>query len=132
MTNQHHPVVNFAGDKVALGLLCLDLIPTHHQWHTTAGALRTLKAPLEPVSLDKFAGWYEYWTGGTDDAWFTVYEHGTQQPMGITALGDINYRHRTAEAQMTIGERTIRGKGYGTETTQLLPTLLLRHSACTV
>lgn len=120
MTNQHHPVVNITGDKVAFGPLTRDLIPTYHRWHNDFAVLRSLMLPPKPLSLEEFGRWYEHWTERAEDAWFTIYDRPTLGAIGVAALDGIDYRHRTAEVHMLIGEAAFRGKGYGTETAQLL------------
>lgn len=40
--------------------------------------------------------------------------------IGLVGLKDINYINQTAEFYVIIGDRTIQGKGYGTEATRLM------------
>lgn len=54
------------------------------------------------------------------DAAFTIYERPTWRPIGNTGLHRIDYRDRTAEFGILIGEAECRGKGYGTETARLM------------
>ncbi|GIN86010.1 hypothetical protein J6TS2_23960 [Heyndrickxia sporothermodurans] len=51
---------------------------------------------------------------------FTIYENDTQRPIGNTFLSDIDYKNRTAEFNIVIGEKEFRGKGYGTEAALLV------------
>ena len=115
------PLVNIVGEKVALGPLRKDLIPIYTRWYNDFNTLRTLDAMPVPLAVELIEKWYErvIQRGETEIA-FTVYEQDTMRPIGNTGLNDIDYRNRTAEFGITIGEPDARGKGYGTETAQLM------------
>ena len=49
-----------------------------------------------------------------------VNQNHTIPPIGLTELRRINYRSRTADYGILIGERDCWSKGYGTETTRLM------------
>jgi RimJ/RimL family protein N-acetyltransferase len=42
------------------------------------------------------------------------------QPVGLAGLKDVDYRNRTAEFVIVLGEERARGRGYGTEATRLV------------
>ena len=115
------PLVNIVGEKVALGPLRKDLIPIYTRWYNDFNTLRTLDAMPVPLAVELIEKWYErvIQRGETEIA-FTVYARDTMRPIGNTGLNDIDYRNRTAEFGITIGESDARGKGYGTETAQLM------------
>ena len=74
-----------------------------------------------PLAVEQEGKWYErVVAGGGSEVAFTVYEQDTMRPIGNTGLNDIDYRNRTAEFGITIGEPDARGQGYGTETAQLM------------
>ncbi len=112
--------MNIEGERVALGPLVRELIPTYHRWHNDLSTLRTLLLPPAPLTAEAFAGWYERWTRSERDAWFTICERAGWEPVGVTALDGVDYRHRTAELHMVIGEARHRGRGYGTEAARLV------------
>ena len=115
------PLVNIVGEKVALGPLRKDLIPTYTRWYNDFNTLRTLGAMPVPLTVGQEEKWYErVVAGGGNEVAFTVYERNTMRPIGNSGLSDIDYRNRTAEFGITIGEPDARGKGYGTETAQLM------------
>ena len=115
------PIVNIKGEKVALGPLRKDLIPTYTRWYNDFNTLRTLGAMPVPLAVKLEEKWYKrvIQRGETEIA-FTVYEQDTMRPIGNTGLNDIDYRNGTAEFGITIGEPDARSKGYGTETAQLM------------
>ena len=57
---------------------------------------------------------------GDTDIVFTIYEKASARPIGNVDLRDIDHRNRTALFGIAIGEPDARGKGYGTEATQLM------------
>jgi diamine N-acetyltransferase len=115
-----HPPVTIEGELVALGPLRHDLLTTYHRWITNLATLRTLDQPPLPLTLEQEQHWYEQAAATTDRVTFTIYERATWVPIGNTDLRDINHRRGTAEFGIMIGEPGARGRGYGTEATQLV------------
>lgn len=113
------PILNVVGERVALGPLRRDLLPTYTRWINDLGTLRTLATPPAPRSREAEERWYEAAVGG-DDQVFTIYEKPRLTPIGNCDLREIDHRNRTATMGMLIGEPAARGKGYGTEATRLL------------
>lgn len=111
-------IVNIVGERVALGPFRRDLIPVYQRWMNDFETMRTYKTP-RPVTAEQATAWYEEQTTKEQITRFTVYELATWRPIGKTALGDIDFHHRSAEFGIIIGEPDCRGKGYGTEATLL-------------
>ena len=65
---------------------------------------------------------YERITHSPNELWFFIYERASLRPIGYTYFSDMNRVHRTAEFNISIGATDCWGKGYGTETTQLMVT----------
>lgn len=116
------PIVNLKGDKVALGPLHRGLLPLIAAWSndfaTNAMSGDDLR-PLSPAAVEA------EWGGllkGERQGWigFAIYELATLRPIGRANLRDLGSVHRTAEFGILIGEADCRGKGYGTEATQLV------------
>lgn len=118
MSEQH--IINIVGEKVALGPLSRDLLPTYLRWINDFSTLRTLAAPPKPMTMEAEVAWYERASGIDGDVAFTIYELDSWRPVGNTGLHDIDYRHRSAAFGIMIGEPDARGKGYGTETARLM------------
>ena len=115
------PIFNIVGEKVALGPLRKDLVPTYLRWFNDYGTMRTLGIMPVPLTLEQEEKWYEsaISRGDTDIA-FTIYEKASERPIGNVDFHSVDYRNRTAEFGIAIGEPDARGKGYGTEATQLM------------
>jgi diamine N-acetyltransferase len=115
-----HPIANIAGDLVALGPQRRDLLPDYQRWMNDFATLRTLGAPLRPLTVEEEQRWYDGRTATDHDVGFTIYERATWRPIGNTGLSEIDHRNRTATFGILIGEPECRGKGYGTETARLM------------
>lgn len=113
-----YPIVNIVGERLALGPLRRDLLPTYQRWINDFGALRTLGAVAPgPTTLEQEARWYD--AQPATEVRFTIFERATWRPIGTTALHGLDYRNRTALFGILIGEAEARGQGYGTEATRL-------------
>jgi diamine N-acetyltransferase len=113
------PQITIEGKLIALGPLRRDLIPTYQRWHNNVATLRTYALPL-PTTLEQEEALYTELTTASDKVLFTVYERASWRPVGTTYLTDIDHRHRSAEFGVLIGDVIWRGKGYGTETANLM------------
>ena len=115
------PILNIVGEKVALGPLRKDLVPTYTRWYNNFYTLRTLGTTPVPLTFEQDEKQHERLVeGSATNISFTVYERGSFRPIGNVGLVDVDNRSRTAELALIIAEPGERGKGYGTETTQLV------------
>ena len=119
MESEEPPIVNLAGDHVALGPLRRDLLPDYQRWVNDLSTAGRLGMVPEPWTLERETTWYDHAATGTDPT-FTIYERSTWRPIGTCALMQVDYRHGTAEIVVLIGEPECRGRGYGTEAVRLL------------
>lgn len=113
------PIVTITGERIALGPLRRDLLPWYQRWINDLTAARNLAVIPGPVSAEAEAAWLDR-VSASGDVLFTIYERATWRPIGNAGLHAINYRNRTAELGILIGEADARGKGFGTETTRLM------------
>ncbi|MGI8643917.1 MAG: GNAT family N-acetyltransferase [Thermomicrobiales bacterium] len=120
MNDDHDPIINISGEKVALGPHRRDLVPVYQRWINDFATMRTLALPPSPMTFEAETAWYEAVARSTSDLVFTIYERETGRPIGNTGLHDVDHRNRTATFGLLIGEPDARGKGYGTEATQLV------------
>jgi RimJ/RimL family protein N-acetyltransferase len=121
------PIVNIEGELVALGPIRRDLIPTYLRWMNDFGTVRTLALPPGPMTLEAETAWFERQSTASDPIMFTIYERlppassgQAWRPIGNADLRHIDWRHRTADFGIAIGEPDARGKGCGTEATRLM------------
>lgn len=64
--------------------------------------------------------WFDNMRQSPGVATFTIYEQSTDVPVGNVSLMDMRSLHRSAELGILIGERSAHGKGYGTESVNLI------------
>ena len=112
------PIVNIVGERVALGPLLREHIPLLARWRNDFFVMRTFGTP-RGLPVETITARYEEWVTG-NDYWFIIYERATWRPIGHTDLFSVDWRGRTAEFGILIGEAEARGKGYGTETARLM------------
>lgn len=110
---------NIAGERVALGPLRRELIPLYQRRNNDFGTPRTLR-PSGPITAEVSAADYARLDVDERAVAFAAYERATWRPIGTTGRHDIDWRNRTAEYVLSIGESDCRGRGYGTEVTRLL------------
>ncbi len=121
MLNVEQPLLNFSGEKVALGPHRRELLPLYLKWVNDFEVTRTLTLGMRPNTWEQEDAWYlGPGQGSARNVAFTIYERTTVRPMGSTALHQIDHAHRTAEFGILIGEKDCWGKGYGTETARLM------------
>jgi diamine N-acetyltransferase len=119
MSPDAQPIVNIRGERVALGPLRRDLVPTYQRWDTDFATNRTT-AIARPVTLEQEAAAYDRAAVSEQDVLFTIYDLASWRPIGKTYLESVNLRNRTADFGIVIGEEEYRGKGFGTEATRLV------------
>jgi RimJ/RimL family protein N-acetyltransferase len=123
----HAPVTNIAGTLVSLGPLRRDWIPLYQRWLNDFELIKLVDRRFRPQTEEKITAWYERHVSSASDAMvFTIMENQSGQPIGNIALQDIDYRNRTAELGVYIGDAAFRGHGYGTEATLLLTSFTFR------
>ncbi len=114
------PIINFSGEKVALGPLRRDLLPYYQRWINEFAVQRNIARIPRPWTLEQETQWIETQLASERDIPFTIYEASTMRPIGTTSLTAIDHRNGTAEFGILIGETDCWGKGYGTETATLM------------
>jgi RimJ/RimL family protein N-acetyltransferase len=116
---QAEPILNIAGQKVALGPLRRDLLPLYVRWNNDFTAISMAGMKVQPMTREAGEAWYERHCQNDVHVVFTVYQRVTLRPIGITMLRNVDPCQRTASYAIGIGERTDRGQGFGTEATLL-------------
>jgi RimJ/RimL family protein N-acetyltransferase len=121
------PVANMTGDLVSLGPLRREWLAVYQHWLNDFDMLTQIDRRFQPRSADWITQWYERHAGATQDSLvFTIVSRSDGQPVGNVALQDVDYRNRTAEFGIYIGDPTCRGRGYGSEATRMILTFAFR------
>lgn len=91
-----------------------------YEWITDR-ELVILNSAFHPVSEADHEAWVTSMMAKRPDlVIFVIEERSTAAAIGTCQLLDINWRHRSAELQIRIGDTTCRGRGLGTEAVRLL------------
>ena len=116
------PVVNFRGERVALGPLHSGLLPLIERWDNEFRTIDLGGDDPRPRAAESIAATWDTLLRGERDDWlgFAIYALPDLSPIGIANIRDFNNPHGTAEFGITIGDPSQRGQGYGTEATRLL------------
>src|SRR5919204_2253467 len=113
------PLILVAGQRVGLGALRRDLIPTYLRWRTDLEVLRGQGASTQVPTVEAMQAWYERaTTPGNGEVHFTIYDLNDLAPVGTALLVRVDPHAGTAEFGLTIGER--RNQGLGSEATRLV------------
>jgi diamine N-acetyltransferase len=116
---QPQPFILIQGQRVGLGALRQDLIPTYLKWRSDPEVLRGTGESTQVPTVEAMQTWYEQATSPDNrDVHFTIYDLDDLAPVGTALLVRVNQHAGTAEFGLTIGER--RGQGLGSEATRLV------------
>ena len=103
--HQTKPLINFQGEKIALGPHNHDLLPLYLKWINDFNVTQTPEIGWSPMNKEAEEVWYERISKSDTDITFTIYEWLTLRPIGSTGLHKIDYAHGTAEFGIMIGEK---------------------------
>lgn len=107
-------------DRVLLRSLRQEDSPLLYDW-ITHRELVILNAAFHPISDVDHQVWFESMlTKRADLVIFVIEDMETHQAIGTCQLLNINWRHRSAELQIRIGDVQYHGRGFGTEAVKLL------------
>jgi RimJ/RimL family protein N-acetyltransferase len=107
------------GDVVVLAPLREEDSPLLFKWINDP-ELVTLSAPFRPISRRAHDAWFTGVQQRPDTRIFGIRLRDGDRLAGSCQLHSIHPSHRSAELQIRIGADDVRGRGIGTEATQLL------------
>lgn len=122
MSDAGAPFIITQGQRTGLGHFRKDLIPLYHRWYNDPAVQRTTYHP-QVVSIEALEADFDSYIRSDKNQPFTIYElseTSAHRPIGAAGLKDVDFRNRTAEFAILIGESDARGRGYGTEATRLV------------
>jgi RimJ/RimL family protein N-acetyltransferase len=123
------PGTLIAGRLVSLGLVEHRHVSLIHRWNNDFSTTRTL-ARSRPWTYEPMEAAFDAAMAASDEVHFMVYERHSGRPIGALYLVSIDWRDRTAEFGIVIGEPSARGRGCGTEATRLALAYAFRPSGC--
>lgn len=112
------PIIN--GTNVFFGPVQREMVPLFQLWMNDFPVQARIGTPLpRPITLEDEEQWYASINDTTSRVTFAVHETTTGELIGTADLHNINLREGTAEYGVLIGRAAARGRGLGTEITQL-------------
>ncbi len=110
----------FCGSQVRLAALTREDLPTMVRWYHDPEFMRLYDAdPAFPKTLEQLNQWLEEKRKSTNAFYFAVHRQLDEQMIGLIEIDDILWTHRTGWLGIAIGDRSLWGKGLGTEAMQL-------------
>ena len=89
-------------------------------WTDDEEVTRYMYRGWRPARIEELEAAYDRTIDSDKDIEFAICDKKTEAPVGIAGLHDIDWFSRQAEFRIMIGDKSIWGKGYGTETAKLL------------
>jgi|JI9StandDraft_1071089.scaffolds.fasta_scaffold298408_1 RimJ/RimL family protein N-acetyltransferase len=107
--------MNIVGKKVTLRAIEAQDLELLNRWANDAGIQSMLGGWHFPTSMEDQRRWYAGLSASSRDQRFAIdtTEHGL---IGTANLVDIDWKNRNAFHGMLLGDKEIRGKGYGQDT----------------
>jgi diamine N-acetyltransferase len=117
--NQTSRAEFLSGEKVYLRPIEAPDLPLFYQWANDPET-RGLTGEIRPSEYAATVEYYEKITKESDRVWLAVVVRETDQVIGETGLLRMFPAWRTTDWSLIIGEKSARGKGYGTEAALLM------------
>ncbi|MFE4573088.1 GNAT family N-acetyltransferase [Paenibacillus chitinolyticus] len=93
----------------------------YHTWRNDMEVMRTTNPSLDLFTYAETRQFVEQVILGSDTSKsYMILDKLSERPIGITSLIQLDYKNRSAECILDIGEKEFWGKGYGTESLRLL------------
>jgi len=106
------------GNRVRLEPPRAENLETFVRWFADPEVTRYLSR-RHPPSLKQEQGWLESMAASGEDVAWAVYLKESGALIGVTALHRVDWRHRHAWIEISLGDRSAWGRGYATETVRL-------------
>ena len=109
------------GEKVFLrDLHPSDVNDTYCRWMKDPEAVQFLESRFETPSIETLRRYAEEKIADPDTYLFAICDNANARHIGNIKLGPINRIHRRASIGIVIGEKTLFGRGFGTESIRLV------------
>lgn len=114
------PVVNLSGDLVSLGPFVEGQAEEFQRWHNDYHTMRTWEFLPKPMTVAQAREFHARVAENSSYAMFSVYENTNWRYIGYAGLIDVDHVNRSAELGILLGAPDARGRGFGTEATELV------------
>ncbi|MEC0246548.1 GNAT family protein [Paenibacillus chitinolyticus] len=111
----------FESSRVAFRKMTEDDAVVYHTWRNDMEVMRTTNPSLDLAAFADTRQFVEQVIlgSGTSKS-YMILDKPSGRPIGITSLTQLDFKNRSAECILDIGEKEFWGKGYGTESLRLL------------
>ncbi|NGP46228.1 GNAT family N-acetyltransferase [Bacillaceae bacterium SIJ1] len=110
----------FTAKRVRLRKMTTDDTSLYHEWRNDLDVMQATNPSLDVYSYAETKAFVEGIVSGSSGKSYIIMERDNDQPIGVTALTQIDAKNRSAECIIDIGKQNFWGKGYGAEAMQLL------------
>ncbi|WP_217561853.1 GNAT family N-acetyltransferase [Paenibacillus sp. GbtcB18] len=111
----------FESSRVSFRKMTEEDAAVYHTWRNDMEVMRTTNPSLDLFTYAETRQFVEQVILGSDTSKsYMILDKESGRPIGITSLIQLDYKNRSAECILDIGEKEFWGKGYGTESLRLL------------
>ena len=97
-----------------------DVTEQYYKWMNDPEVTQYLEARFYPNSLAKITDFVKSKDGDPNNVFLAIIHKPTDEHIGNVKMGPINWIHRTAEIGIVLGEKEHWGKGFASETLNLV------------
>jgi RimJ/RimL family protein N-acetyltransferase len=108
------------GNQLYLTTVLREDVPLFAQWFASLETTAYLGQVGRVYRIEDEQAWYDNLSTQSNVVTFGIVVRGTQRLIGSVSLMNIDQRHGRAELGICIGDKTVWGKGYGTEAVRLM------------
>jgi len=111
----------FESSRVLFRKMTEEDAAVYHTWRNDMEVMRTTNPSLDLFTYAETRQFVEQVILGSDTSKsYMILDKESGRPIGITSLIQLDYKNRSAECILDIGEKEFWGKGYGNESLRLL------------
>ena len=116
--NNYRPFLE--SDKIYFTPLDEDIDDNYLRWINDRDIINYLESGNFPKSKQEIINYVKAINNSPNYVFFAIIEKETKKYIGNAKLGPIDWINRTSEYGRMIGDKSVQGKGYGKEVTELL------------
>ncbi len=108
------------GDLVALRKHVPENVAAFQRWYADPEVARLARYQDAPMRSDEIERFFQLRALGHESLTMAIHERGAGRLIGSCAFSQVDGENGSAMYHITIGEKDVWGRGYGTEATQLM------------
>jgi RimJ/RimL family protein N-acetyltransferase len=108
------------GDRIVLRKHVPENVTAFQRWYSDPEVARLARYQDAPMRSDEIDRFFQLRALGHESLTMAIHVRGTDQLIGSCAFSQLDGENGSAMYHITIGEKDVWGRGYGTEATQLM------------